>query len=84
VAVSVEDTGPGIDPKDQGRVFERFWQASRQRGGSGIGLWMVREIVRLHGGRVEISSQPGRGSRFTVYLDGAAEAGARQAEESRG
>jgi signal transduction histidine kinase len=72
VAVSVEDTGPGIDPADQERVFERFWQASRQRGGSGIGLWMVREIVRLHGGRVDLSSEPGRGSRFTVYLDGAA------------
>lgn len=84
VAVSVEDTGPGIDPADQERVFERFWQASRQRGGSGIGLWMVREIVRLHGGRVELSSEPGRGSRFTVYLNGAVEAGARQAEESRG
>lgn len=68
VAVSVEDSGPGISPEEQAKVFERFWQGSRAHGGSGIGLWMVREIVRLHGGRVELSSQPGQGSRFTVHL----------------
>ena len=74
-AVSVEDTGPGIAPEEREKVFERFYQINREghsRKGAGIGLWTVREIVRLHGGRVELASEPGQGSRFTVVLSLAA------------
>jgi signal transduction histidine kinase len=70
VAVSVADTGRGILPEERERVFERFYQGRQSHGnGSGIGLWVVREITHLHGGHVELTSEPGRGSRFTVYLD---------------
>ena len=71
-AVEVADTGIGIAPDDQLRVFERFYKADRARasatGGSGLGLALVKRIVELHGGQVSVSSAPGAGSRFRVTL----------------
>jgi signal transduction histidine kinase len=72
--VSVSDTGPGIAPADQQRIFEEFQQAdsssTRKKGGSGLGLSISRRIVELHGGRLWVESVPGEGStfHFTVPL----------------
>ncbi len=69
VALEVVDHGIGIAPEHQARVFERFYQVRESRGhGSGLGLALVRWIVDLHGGTIEVDSQPERGSRFRVSL----------------
>jgi signal transduction histidine kinase len=74
--LQVADTGIGVDPEALDRVFERFWRAdpsrSRATGGAGIGLAIVRELVRAHQGRVEVESSPGEGSVFRVALPVAA------------
>ncbi|MEA2322165.1 MAG: two-component system, OmpR family, sensor histidine kinase BaeS [Solirubrobacteraceae bacterium] len=71
-AIEVADSGIGIAPEHLGRIFDRFWRApaahERTAEGSGVGLALVSELVLAHGGRVEVSSRPGRGSCFTVLL----------------
>ena len=66
--VSVSDTGPGIAPADQQKIFEEFQQAdsssTRMKGGSGLGLSISRRIVELHRGRLWVESTPGEGSTF--------------------
>jgi two-component system, OmpR family, sensor histidine kinase TctE len=66
-AVTVEDHGAGIPPEDRERIFSRFW---RGRGaaapGAGLGLAIVAEIVRLHGGAVEVTAAPGGGASFRL------------------
>jgi PAS domain S-box-containing protein len=68
----VRDSGVGIPAAELGRLFERFHRVEGQRGrsfeGTGIGLALVREIVALHGGRVEAASEEGQGTTFTVRL----------------
>jgi two-component system, OmpR family, sensor histidine kinase BaeS len=70
--VEVEDTGVGIAPEDLRYVFTRFWRGDRSRsretGGAGIGLAIVRELVRAHDGRIDVDSTPGKGSTFRVTL----------------
>ena len=72
VTLQVTDSGIGIDPQHQDRVFERFYQVDgtsrRTHGGCGLGLALVKEIVERHGGTVTVESQPGEGSTFTVTL----------------
>jgi two-component system, OmpR family, manganese sensing sensor histidine kinase len=72
VQVSVQDTGIGIAPEHLDRVFDRFWQADQSRshqvGGSGLGLAIVQAIVQQHGGSIAVTSEPGKGSCFTVQL----------------
>jgi signal transduction histidine kinase len=72
VELTVRDTGTGIPPEEQPLIFERFHQVRGTRGrsheGSGIGLSLVRELVKLHGGTVRVDSTPGRGSTFTVCI----------------
>jgi two-component system sensor histidine kinase BaeS len=70
--LEVADTGIGIAPDDVPRVFTRFWRGeksrSRETGGAGIGLSIVRELVQAHGGDVSVESTPGEGSVFRVRL----------------
>jgi len=66
--VSVADTGVGIAPQERERIFERFYQVSGKQDGSGLGLGIVKAFVDLHGGRVRVESEPGRGSTFFVDL----------------
>lgn len=68
--LSVRDDGIGIAPEDQERIFQRFYQVDAARGkdGSGLGLFMVRQAVRLHGGSVTVESRIGEGSAFIVRL----------------
>jgi heavy metal sensor kinase len=72
VELSVTDTGPGIPPEAQDTIFDRFTRLdcnrSRDGGGSGLGLAICKEIVAAHGGRIEVESQPGEGSTFTIRL----------------
>ncbi|MFN8485756.1 MAG: HAMP domain-containing sensor histidine kinase [Anaerolineae bacterium] len=70
LSFTVTDSGPGIPPEDLHRIFERFYRSNRARsdGGSGLGLAIVREIVEAHGGRVDVSSEVGRGTSVTVFL----------------
>ncbi len=72
VYVSITDEGIGIAPEHLGRVFERFYQVdgstTRRFGGMGIGLALALEVVEAHGGTVEVKSEPGKGSTFTVVL----------------
>jgi signal transduction histidine kinase len=67
--IRVTDGGSGIDPEEQERIFERFERLGTQRHGSyGLGLWIAREIARLHGGSISVQSVPGAGATFTVTL----------------
>lgn len=69
--VHVSDQGPGIDPADQDRVFERFQQAREGSGGSGLGLSIAQRLARSMGGDIQLQSAPGEGSRFTLVLPAA-------------
>ena len=70
VLLQVADTGVGIRPEDLRHIFTRFWRGdpsrSRATGGTGIGLAIVRELVRAHDGRIDVESAPGKGSRFRI------------------
>jgi signal transduction histidine kinase len=66
VALAVSDTGPGIPDECLGRVFEPFY--SGKPNGSGLGLTIAERIVAAHGGRIEIASEPGRGTRVTMLF----------------
>ncbi len=70
VRIDVTDTGIGIAPEDQGKVFEEFQQVGRERSreGTGLGLTLTKRFVELHGGRIWVESVPGTGSTFTFTL----------------
>jgi len=74
VVFSVRDTGPGISPEDLTRVFDRFFQSHRPRTGTpekrgtGLGLSICQAIVKAHDGTIEVESQVGVGTKFTVRL----------------
>jgi signal transduction histidine kinase len=72
VSVSVTDTGIGIAPADQVRIFEEFRQASDSAGrateGTGLGLSLAKRFVELHGGTIRVESELGHGARFLFVL----------------
>jgi signal transduction histidine kinase len=71
VRVAVADTGPGIAPEDHDRIFDEFQQTDagiEQREGTGLGLALSKRLVELHGGRIWVESELGRGSTFVFTL----------------
>ena len=68
IRVSVRDTGPGIHPSEQARIFEQYEQGRAATGGSGIGLALCRRLIEAHGGALHVDSTPGHGSTFTFEL----------------
>jgi len=71
VVIEVSDTGPGIPAGEQERVFDRFYRGRRDAGGFGLGLAIVQQAVRALGGRVELTSTPGKGTTARVVLPAA-------------
>jgi signal transduction histidine kinase len=72
VGIAVRDTGCGIEPQHLGRIFDRFYRVDRSRsrshGGAGLGLTIARLLAELQHGRIEVTSTPGQGSTFTLWL----------------
>ncbi|HUF86140.1 MAG TPA: ATP-binding protein, partial [Thermohalobaculum sp.] len=72
IALDVADTGPGIDPKDHERIFERFVRGdatpSLPADGTGLGLAITRSLVDLMGGTLRLESTPGKGATFKIEL----------------
>jgi signal transduction histidine kinase len=72
IEISVTDTGIGIAPEDQELIFEEFRQAGtsyvQKREGTGLGLTLTKKFVEMHGGKIWVESQPGKGSTFTFTL----------------
>jgi len=72
VVLAVHDTGIGIAAQDQAQLFEAFRQVdsslTREKGGTGLGLYLVKRLTELHGGRVTLDSAAGRGSCFRIVL----------------
>ena len=76
VKIQITDTGIGMEPADVPHIFERFYRADKSRaraasggvGGTGLGLAITQEVIARHHGRIEVESQIGKGSTFTVYL----------------
>jgi signal transduction histidine kinase len=70
--IAVQDTGPGIPPEDQGRIFEEFQQVdnsiTRQKGGTGLGLSISRRLVNVHGGSIGLQSTLGVGTTFNIVV----------------
>jgi signal transduction histidine kinase len=66
-SVRIEDQGPGIPPEAAAQVFTRFWRSGR-RGGSGLGLYVVKGLLEAHGGTVTLSPAPGGGALFTLLI----------------
>lgn len=69
VALAVSDAGPGVPAEMRGQIFEPFF--TTREGGTGLGLAVVRQIARAHGGRVEVDDAPGGGARFSIVLPAA-------------
>jgi signal transduction histidine kinase len=72
----VRDTGEGIPPEHMARVFDKFYRipTTRHSGGAGLGLAIVREIVSAHGGSIDVSSEPGKGTSFAFTVPVASDA----------
>jgi two-component system phosphate regulon sensor histidine kinase PhoR len=72
LVIAVRDNGHGIPSSEHKRIFQKFYRVddrlSRVRDGSGLGLAIVKHVVKAHGGRVEVHSQPGKGSTFMLIL----------------
>ncbi len=75
VCFAVRDNGIGLSPRDTKRIFKRFYQVdqrlSRSGGGCGLGLSIVKFVVEAHRGNIQVESEPGRGSTFTITLPAA-------------
>jgi two-component system, OmpR family, sensor histidine kinase KdpD len=74
VGIVIADQGPGIPESDQDRIFDKFYRGSKDRHkvtGTGMGLAIAREILRVHGGAISVQSSPGRGSEFRISIPAA-------------
>jgi signal transduction histidine kinase len=73
IEISIRDSGMGIAEKDLPHIFQRFYRCdlSRSKSGVGLGLSLARAIARAHGGEITVTSSPGQGSVFTVWLPAA-------------
>jgi signal transduction histidine kinase len=82
MSITVTDTGIGIDPQDQGIIFEKFARVSSQgrQTGAGLGLALVKKLVELHSGNVELHSTPGEGTQVTCHVPIAGPPAARSAQ----
>ena len=68
IVISIKDNGIGIEPAKQEEIFTKYFRVENKIEGSGIGLYLVKEIVHNSGGKISLESQPGKGSEFKVYL----------------
>ena len=72
VAIAVSDRGIGVPREEAQKIFEKFYRVGRSdtqaRRGSGVGLALVKHVAEAHGGRINVESRPGEGSRFTLWL----------------
>jgi two-component system NtrC family sensor kinase len=66
ILIQISDTGVGIQDEDLTRIFEPFYSTGKK--GTGLGLWVTQDIVRQHGGRIEVSSERNHGTTFTIIL----------------
>jgi signal transduction histidine kinase len=72
--IVVSDTGPGIAPADQNRIFDRFQRSGGpEASGMGLGLPLARQFIEAHGGTITLRSEPGTGAEFTITLPRTAE-----------
>jgi signal transduction histidine kinase len=68
VAIIIQDNGPGIPPEMLARVCEPFFSTHKDEGLRGLGLAIVQDIVKVHGGKIEIKSSPGEGTEVILYF----------------
>ena len=87
IRIAVEDQGIGMDQKEVKKIFQKFYRTRKAEesgeAGTGIGLSIVQQIVEQHGGRIDVASRPGEGSRFTLVLPEAAHTGSAAVAERR-
>jgi signal transduction histidine kinase len=75
VKITVSDTGCGMDGRHLAQIFEPFYQVEHGKGGTGLGLTIVRGIIERHGGEIDVFSEPGKGTVFTIFIPDAGEYG---------
>jgi two-component system sensor histidine kinase SenX3 len=87
IRIAVKDQGIGMDQKEVKQIFQKFYRTKKAEesgeAGTGIGLSIVQQIVEQHGGRIEVTSQPGAGSCFTLVVPAAAHTAVPTAAERR-